>query len=265
MTEGNTTMTSVITRLEDRVAIVTGGAHGIGRVYALRLAAEGAKVVIADLDTEGAEAVATEIKEGGGEALGVYCDVADEDAIEAVAAATVEAYGRIDILINNASMFSVVPMSRVGFEDISREEWTKMMDVNVAGTWLACKAVVPEMRKNGYGKIVNISSGVVFKGVPMRVHYVASKSAIIGFTRTLAREVGDDGITVNCIAPGGTLSEENPSEQVLAARQKKTGDRAIKRVQLPEDLAGAVAFFASDDSAFITGQTLVVDGGSVMH
>ena len=139
------------------------------------------------------------------------------------------------------------------------------MDVNVAGTWLACKAVVPEMRKNGYGKIVNISSGVVFKGVPMRVHYVASKSAIIGFTRTLARELGDDNITVNCIAPGGTLSEEDPSAETLEARAKKTGDRAIKRVQLPEDIVGAMAFFASGDSDFITGQTLVVDGGSAMN
>ena len=153
----------------------------------------------------------------------------------------------------------------VAFEEISRDEWTKMMDVNVAGTWLACKAVVPEMRKNGYGKIINISSGVVFKGVPLRVHYVASKAAIIGFTRTLARELGADNITVNCIAPGGTLSEENPTREMLEARQKKTGDRAIKRVQVPEDLAGAIAFFASTDSDFITGQTLVVDGGSAMH
>ncbi|MCH2279799.1 MAG: SDR family oxidoreductase, partial [Vicinamibacterales bacterium] len=159
----------------------------------------------------------------------------------------------------------VVPVARAGVEEISRDEWTKMMDVNVAGTWLACKAVVPEMRKNGYGKIINISSGVVFKGVPLRVHYVASKAAIIGFTRTLARELGADNITVNCIAPGGTLSEENPTREMLEARQKKTGDRAIKRVQVPEDLAGAIAFFASTDSDFITGQTLVVDGGSAMH
>jgi 3-oxoacyl-[acyl-carrier protein] reductase len=251
--------------MEGRVAIVTGAAHGIGRVYALRLADEGANVVIADLDEAGAAEVAAEIESAGGDALGVQCDVSDEESIAAAVNATVERYGKIDILINNAGMFSVVPMSRVGFEDISREEWTKMMDVNVTGTWLACKAAVPEMRKNGYGKIINISSGVVFKGVPMRVHYVASKAAIIGFTRTLAREVGGDNITVNCIAPGGTLSEENPTPEVLEARQKKTGDRAIPRVQVPEDLAGAMAFFASTDSDFITGQTLVVDGGSAMH
>ncbi len=256
---------NMVKRLENRVAIVTGAAHGIGRVYALRLASEGAKVVIADLDTAGAEAVAKEISSDGSEAIGLYCDVSDEEAVAAMVSRTVEAWGRVDILINNAGMFSVVPMSRVGFEDISRDEWDKMMDVNVAGTWLACKAAVPEMRKNGYGKIVNISSGVVFKGVPMRVHYVASKAAVIGFTRTLAREVGGDNITVNCLAPGGTLSEENPSQEVLEARQKKTGDRAIKRVQMPEDLAGAMAFFASPDSDFITGQTLIVDGGSAMN
>ena len=256
---------NMVKRLENRVAIVTGAAHGIGRVYALRLASEGARVVIADLDTAGAEAVAKEISSDGSEAIGLFCDVTDEEAVAEMVSRTVEAWGKVDILINNAGMFSVVPMSRVGFEDISRDEWDKMMDVNVAGTWLACKAVVPEMRKNGYGKIVNISSGVVFKGLPMRVHYVASKAAVIGFTRTLAREVGGDNITVNCLAPGGTLSEENPSQEVLEARQKKTGDRAIKRVQVPEDLAGAVAFFASPDSDFVTGQTLIVDGGSAMN
>ncbi len=252
-------------RFEGRVAIVTGGAHGIGRVYAERLSAEGAKVVIADLDGEGSKALAEQIVKRGGDAIGVECDVADEESVAGMVSASVEAYGKIDVLINNAGIMTVVPMSRVGFEEITRDEWDKMMNVNVAGTWIVCKAVVPEMRKNGYGKIVNISSGVVFKGVPMRVHYVASKAAVIGLTRTLAREVGGDNITVNCIAPGATLSEENPSAEVLEARKKKIGDRAIRRLQVPEDVAGAMAFFASEDSDFVTGQTLVVDGGSAMH
>ena len=244
---------------------MTGAAHGIGRVYAHRLAAEGARVVIADLDGEGSDAVAKEIAQGGGEAIGVRCDVTDEESVGDMVMAAVGAFDKIDVLVNNAGMMTVVPMSRVGFEDITREEWDKMMNINLAGTWIVCKAVVPEMRKNGYGKIINISSGVVFKGVPTRVHYVASKAAVIGFTRTLAREVGGDNITVNCVAPGGTLSEENPSEEVLELRSQKVGTRAIQRVQVPEDIAGAVAFFASEDSDFITGQTLVVDGGSVMH
>jgi len=252
-------------RFENKVAIVTGAAHGIGRVYAKRLAAEGAKVVIADLDKEGSEAVADEIARSGGEAIGVECDVANEESVADMVTATVKAYHKIDVLINNAGIMTVVPMSRVGFEQITRAEWDQMMNVNVAGTWIVCKAVVPEMRKNGYGKIVNISSGVVFKGVPTRVHYVASKAAVIGFTRTLAREVGGDNITVNCIAPGGTLSEEDPSADVLELRQKKLGERAIRRVQVPEDIAGAMAFLASEDSDFITGQTLVVDGGAAMH
>ncbi len=252
-------------RFEGRVAIVTGAAHGIGRVYAQRLAAEGGSVVVADLDEHGAETTAKDIVAKGGQAIGLGGDVSDEESVASVVERTIEAFGKIDVLINNAGIMTVVPMSRVGFEDISREEWDRMMDINLAGTWLMCKAVVPHMRKNGYGKIVNISSGTVFKGVPMRVHYVASKAAIIGFTRTLAREVGPDNVTVNCIAPGATLSEEDPSPEVIEARGKKTSDRAIARVQVPEDLTGAMAFFASEDSDFVTGQTLVVDGGSAMH
>lgn len=252
-------------RFENRVAIVTGSAHGIGRAYVDRLAAEGGSVVIADLDEQGSKKVAEEVKNTGAEAIGVHCDVSDADSVTAMVNATLDAFGKIDVLVNNAGIMSVVPMSRVGFEEIEQEEWDRMMSVNLSGTWLACKAVVPEMRKNGYGKIVNISSGSVFKGVATRIHYVASKAAVIGFTRTLAREVGDDGITVNCIAPGGTLSEENPDEKTIEARQKKTGDRAIRRVQLPKDVVGAMAFFASEDSDFVTGQTLVVDGGSAMH
>lgn len=252
-------------RFEGKVAIITGAAHGIGKAYAERLSAEGANVVIADLDKDAADGVAESLSAAGPGAIGVQCDVSDEEAVDGMVRTTVETFGRLDILINNASMFSVVPMSRGGFEDIGRDEWTKMMDVNVAGTWLACKAAVPEMRKNGYGKIVNVASGVVFKGPPGRIHYVASKAAVVGLTRTLAREVGGDNITVNCIAPGSTLSEEAPSEEIVELRKKNIGTRAIKRLQMPEDLAGPMAFLASEDSDFVTGQTLVVDGGSVMH
>lgn len=252
-------------RLEGRVAIITGGAHGIGRAYAHRIAEEGAHVVIADLDASGAVELAEELSKENRRAIGVYCDISSGDSVDEMVATCVEEFDGVDVLINNASMFSVVPMSRVAFDEISREEWDRMMAVNIAGPWLCCKAVVPAMRARGYGKIVNVSSGTVFKGAATRVHYVASKAAVIGMTRTLARELGEDNITVNCIAPGGTLSEEDPSDDVLEARGRKVGDRALKRIQMPEDLVGAVAFLSSSDSDFVTGQTLVVDGGSVMN
>lgn len=252
-------------RFDGRVAIVTGSAHGIGRAYARRLHAEGAEVVVADLDDEMATKVAGELSQGGAKAIGVACDVGDQGSVDAMVDAAVKSFQKVDVLVNNASIMTAVPMSRVGFEDIAPEEWDRMMRVNLAGTWHACKAVAPHMRRNGYGKIVNVSSGTVFKGVAKRIHYVSSKAAIIGFTRTLARELGEDNITVNCIAPGATLTEEAPSAETLEARRRKTQDRAIQRVQLPEDAVGAMAFLASEDSDFVTGQTLVVDGGSVMN
>jgi 3-oxoacyl-[acyl-carrier protein] reductase len=162
-------------------------------------------------------------------------------------------------------MFSVVPMSRTFFDQIEEAEWDKMMAVNLRGTWLVCKAVIPHMRANNWGKIVNISSSTVFEGVPTRLHYVTSKAGIIGFTRTLACEVGGDNITVNCISPGSTLSEEAPTDDMLKFRTMAAANRAIKRMQKPEDLVGAVSFFCSPDSDFVTGQTLLVDGGSAFH
>ena len=162
-------------------------------------------------------------------------------------------------------MFSVVPMSRSLFDQIEPAEWDKMMTINLRGTWLACKAVVPFMRKNGYGKIVNISSSTVFERLPYRIHYVTSKAGIIGFTRTLAVELGGDGITVNCVSPGSTLSEEEPTETIMAFREAAAQKRVLNRVQKPSDLVGAISFFCSPDSDFITGQTLLVDGGAAMH
>jgi 3-oxoacyl-[acyl-carrier protein] reductase len=252
-------------RLDGKVAIVTGAAHGIGKAYARRLAEDGAAVVIADLDGPGSDAVAAEFAGDGFSALAVRVDIADAASAANLAAAAVARFGRIDILVNNAAMFSVVPMSRTFFDRIEEPEWDKMMAVNLRGTWLVCKAVIPHMRANKWGKIVNISSSTVFEGVPTRLHYVTSKAGIIGFTRTLACEVGDDNITVNCISPGSTLSEEAPTEDMLKFRSMAANNRAIKRVQKPEDLVGAVSFFCSPDSDFITGQTLCVDGGSAFH
>ncbi|HEX9390782.1 MAG TPA: glucose 1-dehydrogenase [Usitatibacteraceae bacterium] len=252
-------------RLDGRVAIITGGGHGIGKAYAQRLATEGAKIVIAELDGKAGEALAAELTAAGKHAIAVQTDVANEASVNNMAAQAIAKFGRIDVLVNNAAIFATVPMSRSPFDQITVDEWDRMMSVNVKGTWLASRAVVPQMRAQGYGKIINVSSGTALKGSPSRIHYVTSKAGILGFTKTLANEVGKDGICVNCVAPGSTLSEENPDDDVLKMRAAAANARALKRVQTPEDLTGAVVFFASADSDFITGQTLVVDGGSCMH
>jgi len=252
-------------RLQNRVVIVTGGGHGIGRSYARRLAQEGACIVIAELDGGAGERVAAGLAAAGSAALAIQTDVADKASVEAMAAAAISRYGRIDGLINNAAIFATIPMSRAPFDEVDIDEWDRMMAVNLRGAWLACRAVVPHMRRQRYGKIVNISSGTALKGTSGRIHYVTSKAGILGFTRTLAMEVGADNICVNCIAPGSTLSEENPSEGVVTMRTHAADTRALKRVQTPDDLTGAMVFFLSTDSDFITGQTLVVDGGTCMH
>ena len=252
-------------RLKDRVAIVTGGGHGIGKAYATRLASEGAKIVIAELDEEAGQAVAQKLNAAGHEALAARTDVADKKSVEQMAAAAIERFGRIDVLVNNAAIFATIPMSRSPFDQIAIEEWDLMMRVNLKGTWLASCAVIPQMRKQGYGKIINISSGTALKGSSGRLHYVTSKAGILGFTKTLANEVGKDNICVNCVAPGNTLSEENPDESIIKMRNQAVSSRALQRVQSPDDLTGAIVFFASTDSDFITGQTLVVDGGSCLH
>lgn len=254
----------VCKRLSGRVGIVTGGGHGIGKAYAKRLAQEGAKVVIAEIDPKSAEAAAKELSGGGLQVLGVATDVTDEHSLRDMVERTLAAFGRIDILINNAAVFATIPISRLPFDQIEPKEWDKVMEVNLKGTWLACRAVVPEMKRQGGGKIINIASGIVYKGVGGRIHYVTSKAGILGFTRTLAHDLGDSNITVNCVAPGSTLSEEDAPSDLVKYREQATRGRALKRVQTPEDIVGAVAFFASSDSDFITGQTLVVDGGAHM-
>jgi 3-oxoacyl-[acyl-carrier protein] reductase len=251
--------------IADAVVVITGAAHGIGATYARALVAEGAAVVVVDLDGEGAEKLAVELRESGGRALAFRADISDEDDVKAMVDGTLAEFGTITGLVNNAAVFSVVPMSRAPFDEITLDEWDLMMRVNVRGTWQVSKAVIPAMRAAGYGKIVNISSGTALKGSASRIHYVTSKAAILGFTKTLAKEVGADGIRVNCVAPGSTLSEESPDEGTVAYRSSRVTDRAIPRLQLPADLVGAVRFMVGPESDFVTGQTLVVDGGSHMH
>jgi NAD(P)-dependent dehydrogenase (short-subunit alcohol dehydrogenase family) len=248
----------MIEGLKDKVVIVTGGAHGIGRAYCNGFAAAGARVVIADIDKSGAEATSRDI---GAQALPIQVDVSNEDATKKMAAHTLERFGRIDVLINNAAVFSVVPMNRGRIETIDPEEWDRLMAVNLRGLFFCCRAVLPTLRAQKSGKIINIASGTVFAGAPGRIHYVTSKAATIGFTRTLSREVGADNINVNCLAPGNTLSEENPTEQMIKFRESSVSLRSLKRIQMPQDVVGAMLFLASPLSDFVTGQTVNVDGG----
>jgi NAD(P)-dependent dehydrogenase (short-subunit alcohol dehydrogenase family) len=250
-------------RLKGKVVIVTGGGRGLGKVYALALAGEGARVVAADiLDTQ---PVKEAIEQAGGEALALHTDVSDEKSVTEMAQKAVERFGRIDVLINNAALFANVV--KRPFYQVSGEEWDEVMRVNLKGSFLCCKAVYPQMKKQGKGKIINISSGTWFKGSPNFVHYVTSKAGIVGMTRAMAREAGKDGISVNAIAPGLTESEALVAKPMdpKEVSQGTVNSRCFKRPEQPEDLIGTILFLASDESDFITGQTIVVDGGSVFN
>ena len=252
-----------MSNLEGRVAIVTGAAQGIGATYAKALAAEGVKVMITDI-LDPAKVVA-DIKSKGGSAIGRIADVTKMKDNEATVADTVAAFGKLDILVTNAAIFAA--LDRRGFMNIGNDEWDKVFAANVKGVFLSVKAAVPAMRKQKYGKIVNISSGTIFMGVPNLLHYVSSKGSVDAFTRAVARELGDDGIRVNAIAPGLTMSEgvEAKREQARYSIEMSMKQRVFKRDQMPDDLVGALLFLCSPDSDFLTGQTLVVDGGAVVH
>jgi 3-oxoacyl-[acyl-carrier protein] reductase len=252
----------VIEGLKDKVVIVTGGGHGIGKAYCLGFAKSGSHVVVADIDRPAADQVSAEImQQKGPEAAAVHADVSDEKSTTDMAKAALQRFGRIDVLINNAAIFATVPMNRGRIETIDPTEWDRLMAVNLRGLFFCCRAVLPSMRAQKSGKIINIASGTVFAGSPGRIHYVTSKAATIGFTRTLARELGEYSINVNALAPGNTLSEENPTEETIRLRQSSAGLRALKRVQVPQDVVGAMLFLASPLSDFMTGQTVNVDGG----
>jgi len=250
-------------RLKDRVAIVTGGSTGIGLAIARRLAEEGAGVVIADI--KGAAEAAASLAGSNRQVVPIETDVSSEQSVAALVAGTLERLGRIDILVNNAAVSATLALSP--FEKLTVAEWRRVLDVNTIGTFLCCRAVAPHMRSRKSGRIVNIASGTAFKGAPFLLHYVASKGAVISMTRSLARELGSDNVTVNAVSPGYTLSEGNlGNPDFLAAhRQAAIAGRVLQRDAYPEDLVGAVAFLASDDAAFMSGQILAVDGGSVFH
>ena len=249
--------------LEGAVAIVTGGATGIGYAVAADLASRGAAVVIADQIN--ADTSARTLVDEGRRAIGVATDVSVEADVLAMVSAAQQEFGRVDILVNNAAIFSTLRPKP--FEQIDIVEFRRIMDVNVIGLFLCCKAVVPAFEQHGSGRIINISSGVAFKGNPLMAHYVASKGAVVSLTRALATELGPRGILVNSVAPGFTLSDnvERNAELVAGAKEPSLRGRVLARSMTPADLVGAVAFFASADAAFITGQTLVVDGGAYFH
>ena len=242
-------------KLEGRVAIVTGAGQGIGRAIAEKLRAEGASVVVADKNSETAEKTAAEI---GGTAH--VTDVSDPDQVSALVTAAAGQFGKIDILVNDAAIVPFVP-----WEDLEFAEWRRVMSVNIDGVFLMCKAVYPHMKAAGYGRIVNIASNVVTAGTPNMAHYVSSKGAVFAFTRSLATEVGQYGITVNAVAPGLTASEG-----VLASPHAEAFDfvvslQSIPRRGVPADIAPAVAFLASEEAHWITGQMLTADGGHTRH
>jgi 3-oxoacyl-[acyl-carrier protein] reductase len=251
-------------RLKDKVIIVTGGGMGIGRVCCLSLAREGAKVVVGDIEEKAAKAVAAEIGREGGESLAIAVDVTAPEQTRAMAQGALGRYGRIDVLLNNAGLYTSI--KKRSFLEIPPAEWDQVMAVNLKGIFLCSQAVYPAMKKQGKGKIINISSGTIFNGTPFFLHYVTSKAGVIGLTRALARELGLEGIAVNAITPGLTLSGPQQTGVITPAQlTDRRSRRCFQRDQFPEDLVGTVIFLSSADSDFVTGQTVNVDGGYNMH
>jgi 3-oxoacyl-[acyl-carrier protein] reductase len=252
-------------RLEDKVAIITGAAHGIGKAYARRFAEEGAHVVIADIDQPGGEAAANAILDAGGSAWARATDVRSLPDVEKLMRETVDKFGRIDVLLNNAAIYVTQKLWKGPVEELDPDEWDRVLEVNLKGVFLCSKAAIPIMKQQRSGKIINIASGTFFSGSGNMPHYTSAKGAVVALTRVMARQLGVFGINVNCMTPGSTMSEENVSAEVLQRREGSIDKRVFRRIETPADIVGTAVFLASPDSDFVTGQLLVVEGGGIMH
>jgi 3-oxoacyl-[acyl-carrier protein] reductase len=253
-------------RLIDKVAIITGGAEGIGKAFAQGFAREGAKVVIADINISAANSLVNVLeREGAAGALAVQVDVSQRAEVDEMVKRTIDRFGKIDILVNNAAVYIRNAATEAPVWEIDPSHWEKVIAVNITGVFLCCRAVLPYMIKQKGGKVINIASSLAFKARSNYAHYVTSKGGVVSFTRAVARDVGEYNINVNAIAPGSTLSEDDASAKVMERRTGEIASRALKRIEKPADLVGTAIFLASSDSDFITGQTILVDGGSYMH
>jgi 3-oxoacyl-[acyl-carrier protein] reductase len=252
-------------RLKDKVTIITGAAHGIGKAYARRFAQEGAHVIVADIDGAGGGATAKAIIDAGGSAWARATDVRSLPSIESLIQETVQKFGRIDVLLNNAAIYVTQKLWKGPVEELALEEWDRVIEVNLKGVFLCSKAAIPIMKQQKSGKIINIASGTFFSGSGNMPHYTTAKGGVVALTRVMARQLGEWGINVNCMTPGSTMSEESVSEEVLKRREGSMDKRAFRRVETPADIVGTAVFLASSDSDFVTGQLLVVEGGGIMH
>jgi 3-oxoacyl-[acyl-carrier protein] reductase len=252
-------------RLKDKVTIITGAAHGIGKAYARRFAEEGAHVVVADIDGAGGESTAKAIIDAGGSAWSRTTDVTQFPDVQGLMQETVKKFGRVDVLFNNAAIYVTQKLWKGPVEELALEEWDRVIEVNLKGVFLCSKAVIPVMKRQKNGKIINIASGTFFSGSGNMPHYTTAKGGVVALTRVMARQLGEWGINVNCMTPGSTMSEESVSEEVLKRREGSMDKRAFRRVETPADIVGTAVFLASSDSDFITGQLLVVEGGGIMH
>jgi 3-oxoacyl-[acyl-carrier protein] reductase len=252
-------------RLQNKVTVITGAAHGIGKAYARRFAEEGAHVVVADIDSGGGQTAAKALIESGFSAWARATDVRNYLNVEGLMRETADRFGRIDVLLNNAAIYVTQKLWKGPVEDLDLAEWDRVIEVNLKGVFLCSKAAIPIMKQQHSGKIINIASGTFFSGSGNMPHYTSAKGGVIALTRVMARQLGEWGINVNCMTPGSTMSEDSVTEEVLKRRESSIDKRAFRRVETPADIVGTALFLASSDSDFITGQLIVVEGGGIMH